>query len=938
MAKTTKTTRNKNFNYYSENKNGAIYANSVASMSTTKDISNIRLLDVNSAVIVKGAQIVADSSNNTTLIEANTGLSSDVAKIVAQFAISGEPEDAGLKKIYNKLKELLDDNMTSYDKVKTMVIDTGIPASDAENKYYIFGAPFQAVLNNRQNYNNCGAESTLNTLAAAGIIKMKENLKDQKSTEKSFLNKLLIRGLVDDSGKIGKLDEADGGTLPNDYRDIFALYDIDSESYYLKNYKNSSNAKQYDNLNELAYKVSQGYGAVIGVCSSKLWKETKSESGEIEVDHAIAIVGVVYDTETPDTTTTPVGFYIHDTGCWMTRFITLNEFKDVTLYDYIYASESDLDNKKLSTLSDRDDDTNELYTKDSAGIYVTITKEPIKTNMYNLNATGDKRANIIYGNSASNQINGKDGDDILYGGNGNDTIFGGKGNDIIFGCGVTESDITEFKKYVNTDKLDDIDTFDASLGGVNTLYGNSGNDIIFGGNGSDLIYGGDGHDYIYGGDERDAIYGGKGNDVIIGGVGNDRLSGDAGNDVIYGGNGSDTILGGLGNDVIYGGTGNDKIETGKGADTVYIEGKEHGIDEIFSQGGSVKIKFIKDGVDDAAVIKDINISLKKDEDSSNKYDVDLYYVKNEDDSTNGISINEFYNKKKNTCKNVTLADLEKTYKLSVSKSKKVTVANTSMNKKNADINNILLSAYTKGATITTSKKDDIVYMLESENESDESYKTAIDKITYTGGNDKYVSKERNTYYTVSSFNQYTNLSIYDNIDALKKIELNLDYDPTDSSSEPVIEKRVVSGDDKLYINSSKDNLVLFFDVDTNKKTTNSNALCIFDKSSLNDNKFVSAAKGEETSGRILIDSFFNNNKDFGDAELYSIYGNGRIEEVYCNNTKYDDFESNIATIASSVANWLGSSSNTGHYTSAFAAIENGGDEISTLIQCYTVNA
>jgi hypothetical protein len=201
------------------------------------------------------------------------------------------------------------------------------------NTYKIYGAPFQAVLNNRQHYYNCGVESTLNTLATAGIVKMKENLSDQKSVEKNFLKSVWTLGLVDDSGVIGKLDEPDGGTEPDDYRDILRQYDIDSDAYYMSR---KCDGFQFNDINELAYKISQGYGAVLGVCSSKLLQEQKSETDEIKIDHAVAIVGVVYaDGVEPydgGVYSAPVGFYIHDSGGWMTRYISLDEFKEVTLY------------------------------------------------------------------------------------------------------------------------------------------------------------------------------------------------------------------------------------------------------------------------------------------------------------------------------------------------------------------------------------------------------------------------------------------------------------------------------------------------------------------------------------------------------------------------------------------------------------------------------
>ena len=184
------------------------------------------------------------------------------------------------------------------------------------------------VLDNRQQYNNCGVESSLNTLVTAGIM----TIKDQDKTETAFLKSFWEAGLAQDSGTVGKLDVDDGGTMPYYYRYILGRYGIDAKSYYPEGEGNVDTAFEDENLKQLGYLISQGHGAVVGVCSKRLWK-TKSETGQEAIDHAIAITGVVYDTDSPTDATIPVGFYIHDTGAWMTRYISLDEFISVTLYE-----------------------------------------------------------------------------------------------------------------------------------------------------------------------------------------------------------------------------------------------------------------------------------------------------------------------------------------------------------------------------------------------------------------------------------------------------------------------------------------------------------------------------------------------------------------------------------------------------------------------------
>lgn len=109
---------------------------------------------------------------------------------------------------------------------------------------------------------------------------------------------------------------------------------------------------------------------------------------------------------------------------------------------------------------------------------------------------------------------------MVYGGYGNDTIFGGSN-------------------------------------GIDTLYGDQGDDVITASNSGSLIYGGLGADLITGGTGRDTLYGDVGLDTIYGGGGNDILYGGDNSDTLYGGAGNDTIYGGNSLDVLYGGAGND---------------------------------------------------------------------------------------------------------------------------------------------------------------------------------------------------------------------------------------------------------------------------------------------------------------------------------------------------------------------------------------------
>ena len=74
-----------------------------------------------------------------------------------------------------------------------------------------------------------------------------------------------------------------------------------------------------------------------------------------------------------------------------------------------------------------------------------------------------------------------------------------------------------------------------------TLNGTGGIDMVFGLSGQNTINGNAGNDLLCGGNGDDKINGGDGNDTISGGNGNDTLTGGAGADFFSGGSGVDTV-------------------------------------------------------------------------------------------------------------------------------------------------------------------------------------------------------------------------------------------------------------------------------------------------------------------------------------------------------------------------------------------------------------
>ncbi|WP_407925501.1 calcium-binding protein, partial [Geminicoccus flavidas] len=104
--------------------------------------------------------------------------------------------------------------------------------------------------------------------------------------------------------------------------------------------------------------------------------------------------------------------------------------------------------------------------------------------------------------------------------------------------------------------------------GVNTGYGDAGDDYLEGGAGEDRLFGGDGNDELRGGKE--------GNDLLDGGAGNDSLNGYRDDDRLIGGTGEDRFMNMFwkaGEEMaIHGGPGNDRIvDFTKGSDHIWIE-------------------------------------------------------------------------------------------------------------------------------------------------------------------------------------------------------------------------------------------------------------------------------------------------------------------------------------------------------------------------------
>ncbi|MEG4807982.1 calcium-binding protein [Microcoleus sp. F8-D3] len=125
------------------------------------------------------------------------------------------------------------------------------------------------------------------------------------------------------------------------------------------------------------------------------------------------------------------------------------------------------------------------------------------------------------------------------------------------------------------------------LGGDDTVYGGSTNELIFGNDGEDSLLGYFGNDSLFGGRGKDDLWGNEGNDCLVGGQDADWLRGGAGDDI---------LLGGRGNDILYSGNGNDTLIGGLGRD--YLSSSDTGPSSPKTSGSNLYVLQLESGVAD----------------------------------------------------------------------------------------------------------------------------------------------------------------------------------------------------------------------------------------------------------------------------------------------------------------------------------------------------
>ena len=220
----------------------------------------------------------------------------------------------------------------------------------------------------------------------------------------------------------------------------------------------------------------------------------------------------------------------------------------------------------------------------------------IMLGMADLQGFGNGLGNVIYGNTGNNLLDGGAGVDLMVGGAGDDIYFADDTSDFAFEVAGEGNDAVFASAHYGL--AADVETLilqgSADLQGygsnqVNTLYGNTGNNLLNGAAGADTMYGGLGNDTYFVDNAMDAVVEnlGEGTDavfasvnytltanveaLVLNGPGNLTGTGNALANSLFGNAADNALDGGAGVDVLQGNAGNDTFvfNTGQGnGDTV----------------------------------------------------------------------------------------------------------------------------------------------------------------------------------------------------------------------------------------------------------------------------------------------------------------------------------------------------------------------------------
>ena len=193
-----------------------------------------------------------------------------------------------------------------------------------------------------------------------------------------------------------------------------------------------------------------------------------------------------------------------------------------------------------------------------------------------LSVDGGAGDDVIRGGAGNDAIRGGDGIDQLYGDAGDDQLFGDAGTGTgqlgqrLFG-GAGRDSLFAFATTTTT--------------GGDQLFGEDDGDFLYGNIASETLVGGGGNDYLHGDKLSGAAYLDNTSAATVGG--NDTIFGDSGDDQLLGGGGNDTIWGGVGTDLIDPQAGTNSAFGGSGIDIFTLwTGPLAGNDTIDGDGGN----------------------------------------------------------------------------------------------------------------------------------------------------------------------------------------------------------------------------------------------------------------------------------------------------------------------------------------------------------------
>ena len=286
-----------------------------------------------------------------------------------------------------------------------------------------------------------------------------------------------------------------------------------------------------------------------------------------------------------------------------------------------------------------------------------------------IDGTGNDQANTINGNNAANELSGGDGDDTLNGGWGDDTLNGDDGNDTLRGhagadrmvggpgddtyfINVIDDELIEYANegtdhvhapvsFALRDQSQHLENLTLSgsanidgtgNGQVNTITGNSGDNVLNGAAAGDILIGGPGNDTFMDDSGADQMNGGPGDDTYfvdnpadqlieqagegvdsvfspitfalrdksqhlenltltgsddIDGTGNGQvntITGNDGDNVLNGAVAGDILIGGAGNDTFMDDSGADQMIGGLGDDIYFVDNAADALTEFAGEG------------------------------------------------------------------------------------------------------------------------------------------------------------------------------------------------------------------------------------------------------------------------------------------------------------------------------------------------------------------